>query len=460
MESLNSLIQFIKVIVIIVTVHELGHFLIARATGMRAEVFAIGMGMRLFGWNKITGFTFGELPEDWDGGDHTDYRLCLLPIGGYVKISGMIDESFDKEQMQSEPKPYEFRSKNAWSKAAVISAGVIFNFIFSFLLYSGITFSEGKDVSTVTTIASVQKGSVMEKAGLQSGDKIISINAQSVYSWEDITKALTLDNFGENRNISVKRNGQTLNVSADGKALVESLTQKKGIGIAPDGIRVVVAAVESIMPAEKAGMKAGDTIVTINGNPILGVEDFVEYVKNNKAKPMFVTWKSGTKDRSDTIIPKYDGSTNRYRIGVQTSQEYVGPTKHIDFSLIESAGLGLDQTVMNVTLFFKTISGIFQGTMSVSETIGGPVQIAKIAGKQADKGWTSFLLLVASLSVSIAVINILPLPALDGEHLVFIIIEGITGKEVPIKIKMLVQQVGVALLLILFLLITLNDLLK
>jgi len=432
MESLNSLIQFIKVIVIIVTVHELGHFLIARATGMRAEVFAIGMGMRLFGWNKITGFTFGELPEDWDGGDHTDYRLCLLPIGGYVKISGMIDESFDKEQMQSEPKPYEFRSKNAWSKAAVISAGVIFNFIFSFLLYSGITFSEGKDISTVTTIASVQKGSVMDKAGLQSGDKIISINAQPVYSWEDITKALTLDNFGENRNISVKRNGQTLNVSADGKALVESLTQKK----------------------------AGDTIVTINGNPILGVEDFVEYVKSNKAKPMFVTWKSGSKDRSDTIIPKYDGSTNRYRIGVQTSQEYVGPTKHIDFSLIESAGLGLDQTVMNVTLFFKTISGIFQGTMSVSETIGGPVQIAKIAGKQADRGWTSFLLLVASLSVSIAVINILPLPALDGGHLVFIIIEGITGKEVPIKIKMLVQQVGVALLLILFLLITINDLLK
>ena len=460
MESLNSLIQFIKVIVIIVTVHELGHFLIARATGMRAEVFAIGMGMRLFGWNKITGFTFGELPEDWDGGDHTDYRLCLLPIGGYVKISGMIDESFDKEQMQSEPKSYEFRSKNAWSKAAVISAGVIFNFIFSFLLYSGITFSEGKDISTVTTIASVQKGSVMEKAGLQSGDKIISINAQPVYSWEDITKALTLDNFGENRNISVKRNGQTLNVSADGKALVESLTQKKGIGIAPDGIRVVVAAVESIMPAEKAGMKAGDTIVTINGNPILGVEDFVEYVKSNKAKPMFVTWKTGSKDRSDTIIPKYDGSTNRYRIGVQTTQEYVGPTKHIDFSLIESAGLGLDQTVMNVTLFFKTISGIFQGTMSVSETIGGPVQIAKIAGKQADKGWTSFLLLVASLSVSIAVINILPLPALDGGHLVFIIIEGITGKEVPIKIKMLVQQVGVALLLILFLLITINDLLK
>ena len=136
----------------------------------------------------------------------------------------------------------------------------------------------------------------------------------------------------------------------------------------------------------------------MRGNPILGAEDFVEYVKSNKAKPLYVTWKSGSKEKSDTIIPMYDGSTNRYRIGVQTSQEYIGPTKHIDFSLIESAGLGLDQTVMNVTLFFKTISGIFQGTMSVSETIGGPIQIAKIAGKQADQGWISFLLLVASLS--------------------------------------------------------------
>mgnify|MGYP003336983387 FL=1 len=135
MESINLFIQFAKVILIIVTIHELGHFLLARATGMRAEIFAIGMGMRLFGWNKITGFTFGELPEDWDGGDHTDYRLCLLPLGGYVKISGMIDESFDKKQMQSDPKPYEFRSKSAWKKAAVISAGVIFNFIFSFLIY-------------------------------------------------------------------------------------------------------------------------------------------------------------------------------------------------------------------------------------------------------------------------------------------------------------------------------------
>ena len=460
MESLNLLIQFAKVILIIVSIHELGHFLIARATGMRAEIFAIGMGMRLFGWNKINGFTFGELPEDWDGGDHTDYRFCLLPLGGYVKISGMIDESFDKEQMHSEPKPYEFRSKSAWKKAAVISAGVIFNFILSFLIYSSVTFSEGKNVNTITTIASVQKGSVLANSGMQKGDKILSINGSQMESWEDVTKALTLDNFGENRNIVIMRSSQKVTLNADGKALVDAITQKKGLGITPEGIRVVIAAVESMSPAEKSGLKAGDTILTVNGKIMSGAEDFVNMVQWNKDKPLALTWKHGSKELNDTIIPKYDGSVNRHRIGVQTSEEYLGPTKHIDYSLIESAGIGLDQTVLNVTLFFKTITGIFQGTMSVSDSIGGPIKIAKIAGKQAEQGWISFLLLIASLSVSIAVINILPLPALDGGHLVFIIIEGIMGREVPIKIKMMVQQIGVALLLILFLLITINDLLK
>ena len=460
MESLNLLIQFAKVILIIVSIHELGHFLIARATGMRAEIFAIGMGMRLFGWNKITGFTFGDLPEDWDGGDHTDYRFCLLPLGGYVKISGMIDESFDKEQMHSEPKPYEFRSKSAWKKAAVISAGVIFNFILSFLIYSGVNFSDGKDISTITTIASVQSGSVLGKAGMQAGDKILEVNNVRTESWEDVTKALTLENFGEDRTITVLRASQKVVIRAGGKDLVDAMTQKKGLGISPEGLRVVVAGVETISPAEKAGIRIGDTILSINGKPMYGVEEFVELVQNNKAKPMIVTWKRGSNNLNDTITPAYDGSLNRHRIGVQTMQEYSGPTKHIDYSLTESAALGFDQTVMNVTLFFKTISGIFKGTMSVSDSLGGPIKIAKIAGKQAEQGWTSFLLLIASLSVSIAVINILPLPALDGGHLVFIIIEGIMRKEVPIKIKMIIQQIGVALLLILFLLITINDLIK
>ncbi|MEY3311874.1 MAG: Sigma protease regulator [Bacteroidota bacterium] len=461
METLNLFVQFVKVIGIIVTIHELGHFLTAKACGMRAEIFAVGMGFRLFGWNKINGFTFGNLPENWDGGDHTDYRLCLLPIGGYVKISGMVDESFDNEQLVSEPKPWEFRSKNPFQKALVISAGVLFNFILSFGIYSSIAFSEGKNESATTTVSFVQSGSVCYSAGMRAGDKILSINNKPVNSWEDIASGLTLEHLGEDRFIEVQTaENVKKTIKADGKSLVDAITQKKGLGIAPDGIRIVTMAVESMMPAENIGIKAGDTLLSLNGNPLISAEEFVTLITKNKEKPLEISWKHGNLVKQDTINPKYDGSVNRWRIGVQTGQLYAGPKKHSDYTLAQALSVGLDQTNMNISLFFKTISSIFQGKMSFRESIGGPVQIAKIAGQQAEKGITDFLLLVASLSVSIAVINILPIPALDGGHLVFIIIEGITKKEVPIKVKMMVQQIGVALLLLLFLFITINDLIK
>src|SRR5210317_2434977 len=129
MEFFNSLFYFIIVLGVLVFIHELGHFLAARLSGMRAEIFSIGMGKRLFGWNKITGFTTGNLPKEWDGGDNTDYRLSLLPIGGYVKISGMIDKGMNNDIIETEPKSYEFRSKGALKKAFVLSAGVIMNFL-------------------------------------------------------------------------------------------------------------------------------------------------------------------------------------------------------------------------------------------------------------------------------------------------------------------------------------------
>ncbi|MBP9212832.1 MAG: site-2 protease family protein, partial [Bacteroidetes bacterium] len=129
METISTILYFLITIGILVFVHELGHFLAAIACGMRAEVFAIGMGNRVFGWNKVTGFTFGKLKEDLELNDHTDYRVSAFPIGGYVKISGMIDESLDTELAASEPKPWEYRSKPVWQRMIVISAGVIMNIL-------------------------------------------------------------------------------------------------------------------------------------------------------------------------------------------------------------------------------------------------------------------------------------------------------------------------------------------
>jgi regulator of sigma E protease len=132
---MEYIIYFAITIGILVFVHEFGHFAAAKLTGMRAEVFAIGFGKRLFGWNRLSGFSFGELPKDFDGQGNTDYRLCLLPLGGYVKISGMVDESFDTEFADKEPQPYEFRAKSTWRKIIVITAGVIMNLLLSLIIF-------------------------------------------------------------------------------------------------------------------------------------------------------------------------------------------------------------------------------------------------------------------------------------------------------------------------------------
>ena len=152
MELFNSIFYFLIVIGVLVFIHEFGHFIAARLTGMRAEVFALGIGYRLFGYNKINGFTFGKLSDEVELGDNTDYRICAFPIGGYVKVAGMIDESMDKEFLSKEPMPYEYRAKPVWKRMIVITAGVIMNFLLAFLIFYFLTLIKGKTVTDTTKI--------------------------------------------------------------------------------------------------------------------------------------------------------------------------------------------------------------------------------------------------------------------------------------------------------------------
>ncbi|MCX8055948.1 MAG: site-2 protease family protein, partial [Ignavibacteria bacterium] len=191
------------VIGILVLIHELGHFLAAKLTGMRAEVFSIGMGWRLLGYNKVTGFTFGKLPEDIDLQGNTDYRIAAFPIGGYVKISGMVDESMDTDFMSKPPENYEFRAKNPFQKAFVLSAGVLFNVILAISIFAGIIFFKGEQTLDTTTVGYVKKESVGDFLGLEQSDKILSINSVPVNNWNDVIKILTTEKFGKNRIVEV-----------------------------------------------------------------------------------------------------------------------------------------------------------------------------------------------------------------------------------------------------------------
>lgn len=455
MGFISDIFYFVIVIGILVLIHELGHFLAARLTGMRAEVFSIGMGWRLFGYNKITGFTFGKLPDNIDLQGNTDYRIAIFPIGGYVKIAGMVDESMDTDFAGKPPEKYEFRAKNPLQKAFVLSAGVLMNALLAVGIFSGIIYFNGEQTLQTTTVGYVKKESAAEALGLEVGDKIISINDEKVNNWNDVLKNLTTEKFGKRKIVEVERDNEIVKLSIDGGTFIRILSEQKILGIEPDETRTVVLAALFDKPAQKAGIKKNDTIYAVNNEKIGSVSQFVDILKSNPNKNLYIQWKRGNEILGDSIRPDEKGT-----IGVQISQVYMGKTVIKEYNLIESLGFGFNQTISSINLLFSSIGQIIKGNMSFRESIGGPIMIAKQAGQQAERGIISFLSFVALLSISLAVLNILPFPALDGGHLIFVIIEAILRREIPVKIKLAIQQGGIIILLLFMAFVVYNDLMR
>lgn len=449
MELFSSAIYFIIVIGILVAIHEFGHFIAARMTGMRAEVFSIGMGKRLFGWNKINRFTFGNLDESIELGNHTDYRIAVFPIGGYVKISGMIDESFDTDFQSSEAKPYEFRSKSALQKVFVLSAGVIMNILLAVVVFGALAFFQGKSEFASTTIGSVEPESVASSIGLRQGDKVISVNDSPVATWSDFLQKITLKEFGNQLNIKILRNNANVDLIAESSTIIKALSKKMPIGISPGGIKIYVENVLAGTPASSVGLAKGDTIISIDNTEISTLTSMQDNLKDKISTPIFIEWKRGNTIMSDSLITNDKGM-----IGIQMG---FGPVTRVEYSLTQSIVIGFEESYSSFSLLIKSIQQIFVGNLSFKETIGGPIMIMDMAGEQASRGISSFLNFLALLSISLAFMNILPFPALDGGHIVFAVIEGITRREVPVKIKLAFQQGGVIILLLFMAFVLFND---
>lgn len=454
MEILNTIFYFIILIGILVLIHEFGHFLAARLTKMRVDVFSFGMGFRLFGWNKKNGFSFGSLGKDWQSDGFTDYRVSLFPIGGYVKIAGMVDESLDTEYASSEPKEWEFRSKNTFQKAFVISAGVIMNALLTVLIFAMIIFIQGEAQRKTTTIGFVEKNSLAYQSGFKSGDKILEINSKPMSTWEECFENLTLTNLGEDKFIKIQRQDSIINIKLDGKKTVKTMAKEEMLGLHPDSTIVIVEAVESLKPASKAGIQRGDTIISINNIPIISAAQLKEMVKENYGKKLYFQWKSGI-TKADSIAPDTDSL-----IGVKLSQIYIGQVAIKNYNVLSALYFGVTETIKTINIFFKSIGQIISGTVPIKQAIGGPIMIAQRASQQAELGIIYFLHFTALLSITLAIINIFPFPALDGGHLIFIIIEGIIRREIPVKIKLAFQQVGLTLLLILMAFVIYNDIFR
>ncbi len=424
MEILNTIFYFIVTLGILVFIHELGHFLAAKLFGMRVDTFSLGFPPRAFG-KKI-----GE----------TDYCVSWIPIGGFVKISGMVDESFDTDYLEHEPQPWEFRSKPIWQRMVVISAGVIMNVILAIAIFWGINYVQGKTVWDTTEVGYVMEGSTAAIAGIQSGDKILMINNQPMATWDEIRNHVYIENIGNNLHFLVQRSGNKVEVDVPESAM-------KGMndatfGIAPAHTEIVIETVDPGKPADKMGLKHGDVLVGLDGNKIGSDRKVIDIVKSHANKPLQVEWRRGDNIMTGTAIPSEKGL-----IGISLAGRYTGPTTKTEYSLLEALGIGTKNAFNVITLTVQGISRIFTGKATFGESVAGPIKIAKIASQAAEVGAVTYLIMMAFLSMSLAFLNILPIPALDGGHLLFLIVEGIIGRELPVKFKLIVQRAGFALLL-------------
>lgn len=547
----DQVFYFVIVIGVLVTVHEFGHFIAARLCGMRTDVFSIGFGTRLFGFNKRSGFTFLETPPNcisiplekdatsiasissavrtlleqtcrdfslgagmemidfsvetptnddptvltvtfaqsktaaalatdaeqlrtavdaalrasgsgmhcaapecsFAGAGMCDYRVALLPLGGYVKIAGMVDESMDTGFLHRAPQPWEFRAHPAWQRIIVISGGVAMNIVLAAVLFIGIRYHQGEIVWKTRTIGVVAANSSAFHAGLQAGDNVVAVDGAPVESWMDLQEKVFDHLPKQNVVVNVRRNGSPLTLTMpEAGDLLRGDSVISKIGLYPEGTAPVVVDVAEGTPAAQGGVLANDAIIMADSMPVHTDGELISVIRAHASRTMSIDVRRGDSVHRLNVTPGENG-----RIGIAIANVCFGP-KDTTYSLFYSLKTGIGDVGYGFKALGGLLSGLISGRASVKDNLGGPIAIAKMAGRAGDMGIFTLFALMASLSISLAGLNILPVPALDGGHLLFIIIEAVLRREVSNKVKMVVQQVGFALLLLLMVFVLFNDL--
>ena len=453
MEFLNSLLYFIITIAILVFVHEFGHFIAAKLSGIRVEAFAIGFGQRLFGYNKKLGFTIGSLPKNIDLEESTDYRVCILPLGGYVKVSGMIDESLDKNFLKHNPQPWEFRTKSTGKKLFVLSAGVLMNILLAFAIFWGINFTKPAHHLITTTIGYVPPKSALELAGFQTGDKILYIDGKPIKYWDELLNFVFVKKIGEEINVKIERGGEIINLQLGSNLL--QIDKKSGLSFLPKETKVFIADVISKSRAEEAGLKKNDTILFVNNKEIISSRQLIDIISASPEKPVEMVIQRGFDTLKLQVIPTIDG-----KIGILSGVIIYAPVHLVRYNFLQAGFKAIENIGDNILLFFSIISKVITGKVEFSNAFGGPIRIAQIAAQTADVNFLSFINFLALLSLSLAIINILPFPVLDGGHIIIVILEGILRREISPKVKIVIQNIGFIILLLFMAFVIYSDIMN
>ena len=421
-------LQFILSFSILVTLHELGHFLTARWFKCRVEKFYLFFNPWFSLWKKKIG--------------ETEYGLGWVPFGGYVKISGMIDESMDKEQLKLEPQPYEFRSKPAWQRLIIMLAGIIVNLILGFFIYAMMLWHWGEEyIPTNKMTYGIAADSLAQSIGLRSGDKILSVDGQYIDKFDKLRVKVILNTV---KTIQVDRDGHQMNIAVPDD-FASQLIHFKDINYI--GVRLPFPMVDSVASdtsaAAKAGIKKGDKILTVNGVTITYFDQFKDQVVKNKNKTVTVQVLRGTDTSLHTVNVPGTGIIGVSNVRIKPDSLF--ETRKIEYTFFSAIPAGFTKSIETLESYWLQLKLIFSGKVNPNESLGSVFSIGKMFDPTWD--WQSFWSLTAFFSLVLALMNILPIPGLDGGHALFTLVEMISGRKPSDKFMEYAQMAGMILLL-------------
>ncbi len=435
MNIILSVLSFFIVLGIVVIIHEFGHFIAAKIIGVRVEVFSFGFGKRLFG---------KQLGE-------TDFRLSLIPLGGYVKLSGEEDEGKEKHELR----PYDFYAKNRGQRIFILFMGPFMNFILAFIIMILINMSGiemNKYQLEPVRVGYVFENSPAKKAGIQSGDLIVKINGTKVDTWNDFDMKINVSGKGILK-LGIKRKNEYKEIDVN----IDEASQDNPnpLGILPL-VRAYVYKVEKDKPAEISGIKQGDIIYKINGEDAY-YQDVINMIKNSDGNELIFTIKRGEELKDVKLKPFFDEKLKRYRMGAQLSFYSDVILKKVGF--IESIPYTFRQIKKLSFLVVEVFKNMIKGKVS-AKNLSGPIEIASYSRKALQSGVKDFFLFIAIISLQLGIINLFPVPALDGGSLLIFTVEAIIRRDLNEKFKAFLINIGIMILLALMVFVILNDIVK
>ena len=425
---MNTVLAFLFVLGVLIFVHELGHYMMAKRLGVRVLTFSLGFGP------KILKFRRGD----------TEYCISAIPLGGYVKMAG------ENPEDPRSGNPDEFLSKTKWERFQILIMGPAMNIILAVVVMA-LVMMQGAEVPAFQdqppVIGAVLPASPAEKVGIRRGDRILTVAGDEVDTWDRFYMAIGT-RPGRDVAVTLLRDGKTTAVTVHPNT--QTRFEVGDIGVLPDvnpGIRTVTAG----DPAEKAGLKPGDVVVAVNGERVIFARQLAEAISRNAGHEIDLTIRREGQERHVAVTPiARDG---KGVIGISIAEA----TRSFEPGVLEAIGLSVKRNIEFGGLIFKTLGGLFVGETSPRQLMG-PVAIAQLSGESAAAGWIALFTLMASISLNLGLLNLLPIPVLDGGHIFIMLLEGIARRDFSMAVKEKMFLAGFVLLMMLMVTVIYNDL--